>query len=137
MHPHKVCQTSRSILRAAVCLLRRATRVLPAPKCQLVCICVFLSSCAARRRRKAELQEDIEAALRAIVAAVNVKKDHIPPVVSAATLTFPFDVSISGYDPSRQPCAPKPGAVDVSLLVNRGMQLYENFVWYGRMQCPA
>ena len=31
-----------------------------------------------------------------VVRTINEKKDHIPPVVSSAVLTFSFDISIAG-----------------------------------------
>jgi len=51
---------------------------------------------AARQQRKVKLQAALEELLTAIVRLVNDKKEHIPPVVSANTLTFPFDVSVVG-----------------------------------------
>lgn len=51
---------------------------------------------AGRRQRHAKLQSSLEELLSAIVCLVNEKKEHIPPVVSANTLTFPFDISIAG-----------------------------------------
>eukprot|EP00877_Chromochloris_zofingiensis_P011959 jgi/Chrzof1/7016/Cz02g07220.t1 len=50
----------------------------------------------ARSLRQSKLQGSVEELLTAIVRSVNDKKDHIPPVVSASTITFPFDISISG-----------------------------------------
>ena len=49
---------------------------------------------ALRARRKQVLQLQLETALTHIICAVNEKRDHIPPVVSGATLTFPFDVTL-------------------------------------------
>ncbi|GBF95769.1 hypothetical protein Rsub_08205 [Raphidocelis subcapitata] len=46
--------------------------------------------------RQARLQSAVEGLLAAVVRAVNDKRHHIPPVVSSSTLTFPFDVSMSG-----------------------------------------
>lgn len=51
---------------------------------------------AVRAQRKERLQSDLEAAIATIVRTVNEKKDHIPPVVSSAAVTFPFDISIAG-----------------------------------------
>lgn len=48
----------------------------------------------ARAARKQALLASIEAALTAIVTGVSERRDHIPPVVSGAPLTFPFDVSV-------------------------------------------
>ena len=53
--------------------------------------------CAVRSQRQARLQAALEDLLLTIVRIVNEKKEHIPPVVSANTLTFPFDISIAGY----------------------------------------
>ena len=36
--------------------------------------------------------------MTAIVRLVNDKKDHIPPVTSPAVLTFPFEITIAGWD---------------------------------------
>ena len=49
-----------------------------------------------RVARAARLQSALEDRLAAIVQAVNAKREHIPPVVSAAVVTFPFDISIAG-----------------------------------------
>jgi hypothetical protein len=51
---------------------------------------------AVRVARAARLQSALEDRLAAIVQAVNDKREHIPPVVSAAVVTFPFDISIAG-----------------------------------------
>lgn len=32
-------------------------------------------------------------------SAVNDKRDHIPPVVSASAVTFPFDIQVAGWAP--------------------------------------
>ena len=52
--------------------------------------------CAVRSQRQVKLQSALEDLLLTIVRIVNEKKEHIPPVVSANTLTFPFDISIAG-----------------------------------------
>jgi autophagy-related protein 101 len=54
---------------------------------------------AVRVARAARLQSALEDRLAAIVQAVNAKREHIPPVVSAAVVTFPFDISIAGWAP--------------------------------------
>jgi len=54
------------------------------------------SASSARAQRQAKLQAALEELLTAIVRIVNDKKEHIPPVVSANTLTFPFDISVLG-----------------------------------------
>lgn len=51
---------------------------------------------SARAKRKQALQSQLEASLSSIITAVNTKRDHIPPVVSGAALTFPFDVTVEG-----------------------------------------
>ena len=51
---------------------------------------------AVRSQRSAALQGDLEERLAEIVRSVNERKDHIPPVVSSATVTFPFEISIAG-----------------------------------------
>jgi autophagy-related protein 101 len=38
----------------------------------------------------------VEQVMTLILRAVNEKKDHIPPVTSAAVLTFPFEITIAG-----------------------------------------
>ena len=53
--------------------------------------------CAARAARQARLQAALEALMTIITHAVNDKKEHIPPVVSASVITFPFEIVISGY----------------------------------------
>ncbi|GFH07989.1 uncharacterized protein HaLaN_02883, partial [Haematococcus lacustris] len=42
-----------------------------------------------------QLREGMEAALTHITRCVSERRDHIPPVVSSATLTFPYDVTIT------------------------------------------
>lgn len=51
---------------------------------------------AAAAVRQARLQSAVEGLVTAVVRAVNDKRHHIPPVVSSSTVTFPFDVSMSG-----------------------------------------
>jgi autophagy-related protein 101 len=51
---------------------------------------------AARAQRHTKLQAAVEEGMSFIVRTVNEKKDHIPPVVSSAVVTFPFDISIAG-----------------------------------------
>ncbi|KAK9803935.1 hypothetical protein WJX72_006313 [[Myrmecia] bisecta] len=50
----------------------------------------------ARAKRHARLQAAVEELMDQIIRTVNDKKDHVPPVVSASTVTFPFDVTIAG-----------------------------------------
>ena len=62
--------------------------------------------------RQARLQSAVEGLVTAVVRAVNDKRHHIPPVVSSSTVTFPFDISMSG-------CArglPRPGSAPGGLL---------------------
>ena len=49
-----------------------------------------------RARRHAKLQTAVELLMTLIIRTVNDKKDHIPPVTSAAVLTFPFEITIAG-----------------------------------------
>ena len=62
---------------------------------------------AVRARRSAQLLAELEECVEAIVAAVNKKKDHIPPVVSSQAVTFPFEIAIRGCALS----APLTGAI--------------------------
>lgn len=57
------------------------------------CVRRALSPDKARRRL---LQSSVEESLGAIVSQVNARRDHLPPVVSGSTVTFPFDISVSG-----------------------------------------
>lgn len=54
------------------------------------------SAPSVRSQRQAKLQSALEDLLLTVVRIVNEKKEHIPPVVSANTLTFPFDISVAG-----------------------------------------
>jgi len=54
----------------------------------------------ARRDRKAALEAALEDALTLILSIVNSKRDHIPPVVTQDTVTFPFEISIEGSESS-------------------------------------
>ena len=56
-----------------------------------------MSVVAVRARRHTKLQTAVEEALLAVICAVNDKKDHIPPVVSPHLVTFPFDITITGW----------------------------------------
>ena len=58
---------------------------------------------AVRASRSAQLLSELEESVAAIVAAVNQKKDHIPPVVSSKTVTFPFEIAIRGCAPDQRP----------------------------------
>ena len=51
---------------------------------------------AVRGKRSAALQAELEERLAEVVRSVNERKDHIPPVVSPATVTFPFEIAIAG-----------------------------------------
>lgn len=51
---------------------------------------------AVRAQRQAKLQAALEELMTLVVRTINEKKDHIPPVVSSAVLTFSFDISIAG-----------------------------------------
>ncbi|KDD74711.1 hypothetical protein H632_c1120p0 [Helicosporidium sp. ATCC 50920] len=48
------------------------------------------------KARRRLLQSSVEESLGAIVSQVNARRDHLPPVVSGSTVTFPFDISVSG-----------------------------------------
>ena len=50
-----------------------------------------------RAQRHAKLQTAVEELLGHIIKTVNEKKEHIPPVLSPHTLTFPFDITVAGY----------------------------------------
>jgi len=52
--------------------------------------------CAAQSARKQLLETALEETLTLIVSVVNTKRDHIPPVVSADAVTFPFEIVIAG-----------------------------------------
>lgn len=49
--------------------------------------------------RHAKLQAAMEGLMAFLIQTISIKKDHIPPVVSTSTVTFPFDISIAGYCP--------------------------------------
>ena len=51
---------------------------------------------AVRAQHSAQLLAELEECVAAIVSAVNQKRDHIPPVVSSQTVTFPFEIAIRG-----------------------------------------
>ena len=46
--------------------------------------------------RHAKLQSSMEGLMAFLIKTISEKKDHIPPVVSSNTVTFPFDISIAG-----------------------------------------
>ena len=50
---------------------------------------------SARATQRQALQTALEDCLTRIVAAVNERRDHIPPVVADAPLTFPFDIEVA------------------------------------------
>lgn len=56
----------------------------------------FSGSANVRSQREAKLQGAVEEALCTIVRLVGEKKDHIPPVLSTAAVTFPFDICVAG-----------------------------------------
>lgn len=62
---------------------------------------VWRADGGARRDRKAALEAALEDALTLILSIVNSKRDHIPPVVTQDTVTFPFEISIEGCAPCR------------------------------------
>lgn len=43
-----------------------------------------------------QLQASLEECIHSILRTVNDRRDAIPPVVSSAAVTFPFDITISG-----------------------------------------
>lgn len=49
-----------------------------------------------RAQRRQRVQAALEECLTAVVRHVNEKRDHIPPVVSASAVTFPFDITVAG-----------------------------------------
>ncbi|GAB4818701.1 hypothetical protein N2152v2_005747 [Parachlorella kessleri] len=55
-----------------------------------------VASSAVRAQRKQRLQESLEECITTIVKTVNERRDHIPPVVSGAAATFPFDITVAG-----------------------------------------
>ena len=59
---------------------------------------------AARAQRQAKLQAALEELMTLVVRTINEKKDHIPPVVSSAVLTFSFDISIAGCGSNTRMC---------------------------------
>ncbi|PNW80906.1 hypothetical protein CHLRE_07g334700v5 [Chlamydomonas reinhardtii] len=46
--------------------------------------------------RQARMQAALEEQLAFVVRCVNDRRDHIPPVLSASAVTFPFDITFSG-----------------------------------------
>jgi hypothetical protein len=51
---------------------------------------------AVRAKRHAKLQASVERLMTLVLRTINEKKDHIPPVTSAAVLTFPFEITVAG-----------------------------------------
>ncbi|GFR42788.1 hypothetical protein Agub_g3751 [Astrephomene gubernaculifera] len=49
-----------------------------------------------RAARAARLQAALEEQLALVVRRVNDRRDHLPPVLSSAAVTFPFDITFSG-----------------------------------------
>ena len=66
------------------------------------CHIVRLGPCPStvRGKRSAALQGELEDRLTEVVRSVNERKDHIPPVVSPATVTFPFEIALAGCAPA-------------------------------------
>jgi len=52
-------------------------------------------------QRAAALTTSLESAITAIVSAVNERRSHIPPVVSANVVSFPFDITITSSSSSK------------------------------------
>lgn len=59
-------------------------------------ISVRCAACAVRAKRHAKLQASVEQLMTLVLRTINEKKDHIPPVTSAAVLTFPFEITVAG-----------------------------------------
>ena len=55
-----------------------------------------LMNVADREANSAELQQTIVAATQHVLGLVNERKDHIPPVVSADVVSFPYEISLPG-----------------------------------------
>ena len=55
-----------------------------------------LMNVADREAKSAELQQTIVAATQHVLGIVNERKDHIPPVVSADVVSFPYEISLPG-----------------------------------------
>ena len=51
---------------------------------------------ADREAKSEQLQETIVAATQHVLGLVNERKDHIPPVVSADVVSFPYEISLPG-----------------------------------------
>lgn len=49
-----------------------------------------------REQRSLELQDVLRGAVQHALGLVNEKRDHIPPVVSADVVSFPFDIGLPG-----------------------------------------
>ena len=47
-----------------------------------------------------ELQDMLQGAMQHVVGLVNERKDHIPPVVSADVVSFPFEITLPGESES-------------------------------------
>jgi len=60
--------------------------------------CILLFFPTARAAQKLALQSALADTLGKIIARVNEKRSHIPPVISDAELTFPFEISVSGLE---------------------------------------
>ena len=86
-----VCMHSRWRASQLPCFVGQSLQL-----CRRAVFALLLLPPAVRVARAARLQSALEDRLAAIVQAVNAKREHIPPVVSAAVVTFPFDISIAG-----------------------------------------
>ena len=52
------------------------------------------SAAAARAERHAALEAALQGAILYILRTVNERKEHIPPVVSGGTVSFPFEIEL-------------------------------------------
>jgi hypothetical protein len=60
-----------------------------------VLLCAVLC-CAGVSRRQARQQASLQQAQAEVLRFVSDRRDHIPPVISASTVTFPFDIMMAG-----------------------------------------
>uniref|UniRef100_A0A7S0X740 Autophagy-related protein 101 n=1 Tax=Mantoniella antarctica TaxID=81844 RepID=A0A7S0X740_9CHLO len=51
---------------------------------------------AEREQKSMELQDMLQGAMQHVVGLVNERKDHIPPVVSADVVSFPYEITLPG-----------------------------------------
>ena len=47
-----------------------------------------------REQKSLELQDKLQGAIQHVVGLVNERKEHIPPVVSADVVSFPYEITI-------------------------------------------